>query len=269
MNAMPKNLLFSDYLNANAISKSSLDLIDRSPAHYKYSLDNPASRIETPAMRFGSIIHKAVLEPDTFYDEYIVMPEGVKKPTEAQLRAAKPSPKTVDQIELWNDFQSIAEGKALISEKEVVQAEGIRNAVFSHSKAKAILSNGIPEQSIFWNESITGEKCKARADWIHGSEQSLLVDLKTTVDARLHSFRSSIRKFRYNVQASHYSEGFGVDAFCFIAVEKEPPHGVAVYVLSPEQFSQGTELRNNNLETYAECKSKDIWPCYSEEILTI
>lgn len=260
---------FGAYLGAPEVSKSNLDLIERSPAHLKHYLDHPESREETPAMRFGSLVHTAVLEPDLLASEYIVMPEDLKKPTPQQINAKKPSPATVELLDRWKEFEQESSGKTVVDKFDLEASEAMRKAVMEHSKARSLLSIGEPEQSVFWDNRETGVACKARTDWIHGHQQSLLVDLKTTNDARPESFIRSILKFRYDVQSAHYTDGFNIDKFVFIAVEKKPPHGVAVYAVDGELFQRGDLARLANLETYAECQATDNWPGYSEKIQTL
>lgn len=64
----PEMLTNADYHSGGLVTKSKLDLIDRSPAHLKYALDNP--REETKALRIGKALHCAVLEPEVFLREY-------------------------------------------------------------------------------------------------------------------------------------------------------------------------------------------------------
>ena len=57
-----------DYHAHPAISKSGLDLISRSPAHYRYRAPKEPSR----AMEIGTAIHTALLEPDRYAAEYVI-----------------------------------------------------------------------------------------------------------------------------------------------------------------------------------------------------
>lgn len=261
---------FNSYLaDRSAVSKHWLDLIERSPAHLRYHLDNPEARKETPALRFGRIFHTALLEPDIFYDQYVVLPTDLKKPTISQINAKKPAPKTIEQIKRWNDWQSEHGEKENLAQDEIDQVFGMSKAVKDHTKAAALLGIGAPEVTTFWPEPETGEQCKARADWLHGKQASVIVDLKTCEDARPKAFIRSIINYRYDVQAAHYSEGFSQVRFVFIAVEKAPPYGVAVYAVDGDILQRGQNARLNNLETYSECKAKDSWPGYIDEIQTI
>ena len=49
------------YNRRKGIRRSDLWKLKRSPAHFKYAVENPAE--QSPAMAFGSAVHMAVLEP--------------------------------------------------------------------------------------------------------------------------------------------------------------------------------------------------------------
>lgn len=64
----------SDYHKGPGISKSGLDLIAKSPAHYYHAVNaaNDNEREPTVAQAFGTAFHALLLEPDVFKAEYVV-----------------------------------------------------------------------------------------------------------------------------------------------------------------------------------------------------
>lgn len=68
----PENMTNAQYHAAEGVSKSDLDLVHISPAHYKARKGNTA---QTPAMLIGSALHKLVLEQESFDKEFAVLPE--------------------------------------------------------------------------------------------------------------------------------------------------------------------------------------------------
>jgi exodeoxyribonuclease VIII len=62
----------AEYHSLPSISKSGLDLIHRAPALYRYRRANPTP--QTPAMRWGTLVHTAILEPETMADTYVTAP---------------------------------------------------------------------------------------------------------------------------------------------------------------------------------------------------
>lgn len=239
------------HADRSAVSKSWLDRIDRSPAHLKVYLDGYSS--DTPALILGRLVHTAVLEPD------LITADFVTKPTEINRRTKVGK----EEYAAWEKENA---HKTIITADQLTLALAIRDSVASNKAAKALLQQGEPEQTVVWEHPDTGVRCKARADWLR---ENVIVDVKTTLDARPEAFARSIANYRYDVQTSHYEDGFDLDRFVFIAVEKDPPYAVAVYAADDLIRSRGEKARIRNLRTYAECQATDSWPGYDEVIKTI
>jgi hypothetical protein len=239
------------HADRTAVSKSWLDYIERSPAHLKAYLDGLTHR-DSEELDIGRLAHCLILEEDRFLKQFVCAPKIDKRTTAGKQQ--------------WAEFEAANKGRMLVTQDHYKLVFNIRDAVMKHSKAAALLRNGEPEKTIVWKDANTGELCKARADWLR---QNAIVDIKTTRDARPSEFAKAIANYRYHVQAAHYEAGFNLNRFIFIAVEKDPPFGVAVYFADSEMVKSGTEARARNLGQYAECKASGNWPCYSESITTI
>ena len=240
------------YHASEAISKSGLDQIARSPAHYKYS----PSANDSEALILGSAFHDFVLLPDVFKKTYVVLPEDFNSKTKAgkaELAALKKA------------------GKVILKADWMHSIDGMAASIKRHPKASKLLQNGKPEVSIFWVDSDTGLDCRCRPDFIHDS--GILVDLKSTVDASPAAFSRSAAKFRYHVQDAFYSEGYKQATgsfprgFVFVAVEKKTPFAVGCYELDDEAKALGRFLFENDLNTLLKAKTSNSWPSsYSDEI---
>lgn len=245
----------AEYHARPEVSKSGLDQIRRSPLHYWNRYLNPDRVIEpsTPAMVIGSALHARVLEPHLYEDEYAVAPEGIDRRTkEGKLR--------------WADFEAEADGKTVLKAEDAAQIEAMAQAVHRHPAARTILRlPGKCEQSYFWTDETTGEKCKCRPDW-HSDDRRLIADVKTTDDASPRGFLRSVMKYRYHVQAAFYSQPLKAEQFLFIAVEKKPPYCVAVYVTPPELIERGLREAQEDLRQLAACRAGNKWPGYGDEI---
>ncbi|MES2662307.1 MAG: PD-(D/E)XK nuclease-like domain-containing protein [Pseudomonadota bacterium] len=227
------------------VSKTWLDKINKSPAHlYEYLNEEPKEKTE--ALIFGGLLHEMVLEQ---HHENYVLPPKINR-------------RTKDGKVEWTDFVASIGNKQIITQEMLDKAEKMRLSIFQNKFAKSLLRKGDPEQTVFYKDE-SGVLCKARADWV---SENGTVDLKTTLDASHEGFKRALRKYRYNVQAAHYEQGFNVGEFIFIAIEKEPPYCCAVYRTSASSFYEGKEERKRNLETYIECKEKNEWPGYPEII---
>lgn len=241
------NIEADDYhADRSAVSKSWLDQIDRSPAHLRAYLDGETH--ETPAMVFGRLVHTAVLEPDLLSGLYVTPPTDINRRT----KVGK------EEYAAW---EAENESKTIVTPDQLQQAELMRDSVRRNRAARVLLTAGDPEQTVVWRNSDTGELCKARADWLR---ENVIVDVKTTQDARPAAFARSIANYRYDVQQSHYGEGFDLSRMVFIAIEKTPPYACAVYAGDDIMRQRGHDARLRNLEAYAECKARNEWPGYEE-----
>lgn len=242
------------HARTDRLSKGMLDLIAKSPAHLRASLDG-APRKPTPATEFGTAVHAAVLEPDTL----AVRPK-LDRRTKAGKTAAKEFAATA------ND--STATGMLFVDEDTYSRAMAARDGVMRHPTARRLLDDGIPEQTALGE--IYGIEVKCRPDWYRPSA-GVIVDLKTTADASPDAFARSCANYRYHVQAAWYLDvceaaGIEAHAFVFIAVESSPPYEAAVYVLDQADVEIGRRTYEHDLETYRRCLESGEWPGYSEHI---
>ena len=211
-----------DYHSGPGLSKSSLDLIHKSVNHF---LSRSAVRKETPAMRLGTAVHSAILEPDDWPGGYVRGP-GV------DARTAE-----------WKEVseQALASGRVLLPPDDYDKVEMMRESVLSIDNKYVDLikdSSGIAEGSLFGEDPMTGALLKIRPDYII-PEKKLIIDVKSSKNARPAEFARSAGIFRYDVQAALYSDvaatHWDSDAdkweFVFLVVENQPPFNAAVYHL--------------------------------------
>lgn len=239
-----------DYHMHSAISKSDLDLINRSPAYYKCIKANPKE--QTPAMLFGSMVHKLVLEPSEFDGEYAVMPHIDRR--------------TKSGKEAYSAFLDECGGRTIVDDELFNSARSAADSVMNHPVARKLLTNGCAELSYFWEED--GVQCKCRPDYLR-TDLKCAVDLKTTLNASPESFAKSAYDYRYHVQAAWYLRGLkacGVDVenFIFIAVENKPPYTVCVYAADQIMLEFGDKIALDDLETFRKCLESDKWFGYEE-----
>lgn len=246
------------YHGGPGISKSGLDQIDRSPAHYWQAYLNPArARRETPALKTGHALHTAILEPHLLETQYAAAPDADRRTTVG--KAA------------WAAFLETAQGKTPLDKRDMDRVRYVGDAVRSHPVAAVLLSKGRVELTHYWENQ--GVLCKCRPDF--HTDDGWLVDLKSTQDARQEAFARSIWEYRYHVQAPWYLDGVmhasGVRprGFIFIAMEKEPPYLVACYAASPRMIARGRTAYERNLATYRACLAADDWPGYPDVVAPI
>lgn len=249
------------HADTSHISKSGLDLIRRSPAHYHWAYLDPSAppRKATPEMEFGTAFHTAVLEPGRFRSSYVVTPKFDLRRTADKVAAA--------------EFEERVQSQKLklISPDDYETVMRMGEEVRKDPIASQLLAAGEAEQTITWKDSTTGAACKCRPDWM--SALNWVVDLKSTKDASPSEFGRSSFNFRYHVQAPFYLDGIlgghrrRMEGFAFIAVEKEPPYAVAVYYAPPAMLELGRETYLEDLHTYMKCLETNRWPSYTEDAL--
>ena len=245
-----ENMDNDDYRAYPAISKSDLDKINRSIAHWKAPNSSP-----TPEMKEGSAFHCYVLEPWHFKNRY------------------KEAPKLTKNSAAETKWFGAIENKGFlpITKEQLSRFECMADNLWSHPKASRLLKPLNPESvevSYFWETEVyikdslrSGSfhtiKSKCRVDHTNAYE-NVLIDLKTTQDGSKNNFPMSVAKYRYHVQAAWYREGFfrtheveEYPEFAFICVEKKAPFNVSVLTLGERSLAQGSLEAKADLAEYA------------------
>lgn len=238
------------------ISKSGLDLVNRSPAHYAFR----APRKPTRAMEMGTAIHTAILEPERFHAEYMLL-RDVHARTASEYKQA---------------VKRHGSERTLVS-TEADKVAGMQEAVYANSKASDLLrSPGWNEISAFVEDPETGVLLRCRFDKL--TIDGIGLDLKKTQDARPTEFSKSAARYRYHVQAAMYSHVFEMIAgeplarFSIIAVEEESPHACVLFdTFDHDALTIGHREYRADLSAFVEAEKTQHWSCYEqvEQILTL
>ena len=255
----------ADYHSMTSVSSSTLKTILRSPAHYRAAYLEDAPRKEpTPGMVLGSLTHTLFLEPENFGSEYIIAPECDRRTKEGKA--------------VYAAFQDAADGLTVITAEQLQTAQDMANALCGHIIHEA-MTGGHAEASIFYIAPIggLGMACRIRPDYhIPPCETwptGLIIDVKTTDDARPEAFSRTCVNFGYDLSAAMYCDGFqshyGTDEpplFRLLVVERDAPHAVACYECSPEMLDKGNEKYRKALELLTICRLSGEWPGYDSGI---
>lgn len=240
------DLSFEDYLATPAVSKSRLwTMHTRSPAHSRIDKE------ESNAMKLGTAVHTAVLEPDEFEARFVRGPEDRRG-------------------NRWKEAQEIAreDGRECLTEADYDAAVQIRdNIVVGNPLIRRLTGVGtVREVSAFWTDDESGLPCRLRMD-AYAPGLAMGVDLKVTTDARPEKWFRRVLDFGYHVQETHYTEGWrraggDIDAFVFLVIEDKPPFAHAIYELTPPDIREGEAIRRAALTKWAECVRTGEWPGY-------
>lgn len=242
------------YHAASGVSRSMLEWLSppKTPLHFwaKYVAKLIPDE-ETPALRTGTLVHRCVLEPETMAGAFHTRPEGLNFSTK--------------EGKAWKEAHA---DKPILTDDESKMIYGMRDSVWRHAKAAAILKTSEFERSAFAGHN--GMILKARFDALPKAG-NVIADLKTCDSADLESVEKSMLKYGYFRQAAFYLKvanllGLKRDYFVFIFVEKSPPYAVACYTPSDVVLEAGTMMVNRDLQLLANCYETDRWPGYSPNI---
>jgi hypothetical protein len=246
------NLTDLEYREHEAISRSQLCDLLRSPLHYwarNVDPDRIVTPSDSPALRFGTAVHMAVLEEERFDRTYFEGPQ-VSRSTKAWKDAAKDCPGTLLPADEFRAIQGIVASikRHPSASKALYGPEGVNEATF--------IAGGL----------------KCRADRV--TKAGVLVDLKTTIDASAGAFAKSVANFNYHIQAAYYmrvvemATGHRPRGFSFVAVEKSPPYACQVFFASSTMIAEGESRVDEMLgllEGMRQEHGDKPWPSYSDE----
>jgi exodeoxyribonuclease VIII len=255
-----------DYYERPELSQSMLKELKKSPLHLWHKYINP-NRIQetTPAMEFGKALHCAILEPITYADTYVIEPVIDKR--------------TKDGKYLYQEFVANNKDKNIISQDDFNLIDKIKNKLNSIDTWQVIISNKyVVEKEIYF--TLNSIECKMKVDLYvepcNDYPNGLIVDVKTTQDARDTEFAKSIFNFGYHNQVAFYQNGimskyglFTPPPFLFVAIEKKEPIDVTFLQADERMVNFGAKENDILMSIYKECKAKAEWQGYDHNIRTV
>lgn len=240
-------------------SKSSLDIIQRSPSHY-LAWANGQEGESTAALDFGAAFHRALLEPTVFAEEFVTAPEfgDCRVKVNKEAKAA---------------WLAVNGSKKELSAQDRERIMGMVAAVRAHPLAGRMISDGEPELTLRWRDPASGVECKGRLDYFV-RKHSMGLDVKSSIDASAAEFAKSAARYGYHRQEALYRSGMSIIGsplrhFVFVVVEKAAPYAVAIYSLEDSDVQKGAVSIAADLQTLARCMREDSWPGYAPGIQTL
>ena len=225
------------------MSYSSLSNFGKSPNHLLAYWEDDMER--TPAMMFGSLVHKMILEPDKFSFDYAVF-EGTRRG------------------KVWESFKEENTEKEIVTVKEYNTALKVvnkarENKIFS----ELLMRTTETEKDINW--TCDDIPYKGYVDMIG---KDFIADIKTCADAG-DRFARDLKYNDYKMQAAMYLTGNGSTHknYYIIAIEKSSPFNVQVYQLSDDLLESGYKKYRYLNEKYKNWNGKP--GSYSNEIIVV
>lgn len=235
------------------------EILRASPLHAAYMV---AAARETPAMRIGTAVHCAVLEPDEWESRYAVAPHVDRRTTAGKQE--------------WERHLAAAGDRVTLAADDAETVRRCADAVMRCDAARRVLKLA-PEREASVLSRVLGIPVKARVDACD-RDLGRIVELKTTSrGAGREEFERSIERLGYGLQAAHYKsvaraatgdDDAGTDVI-YIVVETEPPHGVAVYRLRDQVIGLYHELHLALLARWNIAMAESRWEGYPDEVQDI
>jgi len=214
----------------------------------------------TPALKMGTWVHTAILEPDVWASKYVCELMGIDRRTTIGKTAHA-------------DFCLRNEGREIVPAEDWWMVIGIREAVLANDAARKFLdAPGEVEHSFKWTDDETGLELKSRPDKTLTS--NIILDLKTTDDASPESFFRSCLNFGYHRTAAWRGAGHLVRtgeqaSHLFIAVSKKT-FEVGLYQIEGEVLRLGQEENRRLIDRMAVCYERDEWAAeWTKQVLTV
>lgn len=238
-----------EYRSAPGVNKSTLWNLRKSPAHYKFFLDNPPE--DTAAMKIGRAVHAAILTPTAYKRDFVTIPAGIDRRT----KAGK---------EEYAAFVEASAGKEILTEDEAETIKAIAKAFKANREAVSLLKGTRREKPFFWKDD-NGVDCKCRMDAVAPGR---IVDLKTAADAETDVFIREALRYGYHVQAAHYIDAYYKNVgsktpdWYFIVIEKSEPYCVNILKADIGFLDYGFIVRKELISKLMDCQEKNSFPGY-------
>ncbi len=236
------------------IRSSALKQILITPWHFQHYLQHP--KTETKAMTKGTALHAALLEPENFQRQFVVVPKIDRRGKEGKAR--------------WKAFTEANIGKVIIQSHDVELIKTLRRSIAANPKARALLTlPGKPEVSLYWTDPQTGIRLKARTDRLLVQPQPLLLEVKSTTKAGKGYFQKKIVEFDYHFSVAMYREGlkciFGECPPAVFLVIEDETFQICLYTPDQRMLNDGYKRFRHAVELLAECREANRWPGYQPD----
>ncbi len=243
-----------EYHQEEGISASGVNLLLDCPARYHHEFHGPGHQ-SSAAMDMGRAVHLLALEPEKFDKSFYVMTESFDRRT----KAGKEGHEAMIES---------ARGRTVLRLEDAGIITGMATAISDHPVWKRT-TEGLVEQSIYWDTGFFGTRLRARPDFYN---DEVVIDVKTTDS--IASFQHSIFRFGYHRQAAMQLDGCNVGpvkerTHIFLVVEKKAPYLTSILTLGDDAIERGRQDYLKAADLYTECLQANYWPGYDTETKVI
>lgn len=259
--AMLPDVAAAGPVSASILSKSRDPLI--------FLLGN-GEQTETDAMKWGAAVDCLWTEPPAvFATQYIVLPEDApQKPTEAMLKAAKPTENSIMRQKWWADFEERCLNKTVISHQMLLDAKAAISMLNQNTLVREIWEVSDKQVALVGDSPIMpGTQAKCLFDLLptSGPFVDAIVDLKTTgLGMHEKALGDTMWRFDYPVKLAYYgmlAEAAGLG---------ERPRGILIWQnssypwechvreIDPDDMALGRQVAINRVNALAKLDASKL-----------
>ena len=227
----------AEYRQLGGITASAIKAGRTSMRAMHAEMTRTAGDRDTPSMRWGRLVHLAILEPDQLAARVHVWDGG--------RRAGK----------AWDEFEAaVTPGCEIVTRAEIGELLGVSAAVHANREAHRLVALTRHEQVVRWNRESYGAG-QARPDG-YDLTRGVLLEVKTTSAPTAEAFARQFFALGYDLQVGWYCEGLEAiapDGSFVLAVH--PDNDVVVYRVSFAVVHRGREAAVEIARRYAACRT--------------
>ena len=249
-----------EYRKVDAINASGLiTLLKKTPFHYAYEKAFPKK--ETDSTRFGTFVHRVVLENEIH--KFSPIPKCDRRTKEGKA------------IYESFDQECTAKGLTAVDAEDFESLFQINKETKDNKIFKSLCDHpeSMKEVAVFATNK-DGFLMKGKIDLVvKNKDEVILCDLKTSDSISEIDFSRSIYNYGYNIQMAMYDmlldmNGVKPHRHLIFAVENKQPHCFRVFELERSAIEAGAVQLKQAIQTYIECKKSGTWPAYSSNEIT-
>ena len=231
------------YYTRPGVTATAIKAGSRSMLHMRHAMTE--AKADTPAMRWGRLAHRAILEPSTL----------------AELVATDADKRT-------KDYKTLREqhGDNLVTIEERDRLAQMQERIACHQHAAQLVAGcKAVELACYWSALPYGE-AKAKLDG-YNADLRVLVEYKTARQIDPRAWEAASWGMGYHLQAgwyaceacrhSHLDVSGGV---FFVVQESAPPYDVAVYRTDGDLLDYGHKEAVRIAAEYRACERRNEWP---------
>lgn len=233
-----------------------MTILRKTPAEAKHLKEHGIP--ETPAMKFGSMVHIRLLEPHLYDHKTKLCSAGQRRTKVFQAMELDHSGTLIRDLPESDRIERIFEQFSL-------------NPVCQEIMGKSIAVEGVA----FWRDEKTGLECRARPDIV--TEDNTIWDLKTARDISTEAILKKLKGdgiYEYLFQAAFYLQGvaavMGKEEHEFdwgwIFAETNEPYRIRIVQPRPEDIADSHEEVREALDRWKDCVDRNEWPGYSRGV---